>query len=174
MQMHRSTQRYLSLKEAHPATNYVSATFHPTIGQCAHQSLSNIATPKLGMIPTRNKGTTTCSHISKDISKSIQAKTTFGFIRLLSRWRGWIAKPVSSTVELQTPALDLARPSKYPHTQHKEASPSLLHSPLGYAFPSNALQGVQRKITNPSWSVCEVPFHTSFIKPIIPSSTPIV
>ena len=25
--------------------------FHPTIGQCAHQSLSNIATPELGMIP---------------------------------------------------------------------------------------------------------------------------
>ena len=36
-------------------TNYVTATFHPTIGQCAHQSLSSTATPELGMIPTRNK-----------------------------------------------------------------------------------------------------------------------
>ena len=27
--------------------------FHPTIGQRAHQSLSNTATPKLGMIPPR-------------------------------------------------------------------------------------------------------------------------
>ena len=34
-----------------PATSYVAATFHPSIGQCAHQSLSNTATPELGMIP---------------------------------------------------------------------------------------------------------------------------
>ena len=44
----------LILKRSWPATNYVAATFHPTIGQCAHQSLSIIATPKLGMISTRN------------------------------------------------------------------------------------------------------------------------
>ena len=34
-----------------PATSYVAATFHPTIGQRAHQYLSNTATPELGMIP---------------------------------------------------------------------------------------------------------------------------
>ena len=33
------------------ATSYVAATFHPTIGQRAHQSLSNAATPEIGMIP---------------------------------------------------------------------------------------------------------------------------
>ena len=33
------------------ATSYVAATFHPTIGQFAHQSLSNTTTPELGMIP---------------------------------------------------------------------------------------------------------------------------
>ena len=33
-----------------PATSYVAATFHPTIGQRAHQSLSNAATPEMGMI----------------------------------------------------------------------------------------------------------------------------
>ena len=32
-------------------TSYVAATFHPTIGQRAHQSLRNTATPELGMIP---------------------------------------------------------------------------------------------------------------------------
>ena len=58
---------------------YVAAMFHPTIGQCAHQSLSSTATTELGMIPTRNKGTVAGSHIAKDISKSNQAKTTFGF-----------------------------------------------------------------------------------------------
>ena len=35
----------------HPATSYIVATFHPTIGQHAHQSLNNTATPELGMIP---------------------------------------------------------------------------------------------------------------------------
>ena len=34
-----------------PATSYVAATFHPTIGQRAHQSLNNAATPELGMVP---------------------------------------------------------------------------------------------------------------------------
>ena len=43
-------QTYLLMKNS-PATSYVAATFHPTIGQFAHQSLSNAATPELGMIP---------------------------------------------------------------------------------------------------------------------------
>ena len=42
-------QAYLLVKN--PTTSYVAATFHPTIGQLAHQSLSNAATPELGMIP---------------------------------------------------------------------------------------------------------------------------
>ena len=33
------------------ATSYVAATFHPTIGQRAHQSLNNAATSELGMVP---------------------------------------------------------------------------------------------------------------------------
>ena len=33
-----------------PTTSYVAGTFHPTIGHRAHQSLSNAATPELGMI----------------------------------------------------------------------------------------------------------------------------
>ena len=47
--------RILILRRSFPATSYVTTTFHPTIGQCAHHSLSSTATPKLGMIPTRNK-----------------------------------------------------------------------------------------------------------------------
>ena len=39
------------LIRTHPATNYVAAMFHPTIGQRAHQSLNKTATPELGMIP---------------------------------------------------------------------------------------------------------------------------
>ena len=33
-----------------PATSYIAATFHPTIGHHAHQSLIETATPELGMI----------------------------------------------------------------------------------------------------------------------------
>ena len=39
LQMQRLTKRYLSLKELCSSTIYVVATFHPTIGQCAHKSL---------------------------------------------------------------------------------------------------------------------------------------
>ena len=45
-----NSSTYLLVKNP-PATSYVAATFHPTIGQLAHQSLSNAATPELGMIP---------------------------------------------------------------------------------------------------------------------------
>ena len=44
-------QEILILKEACLATIYVAATFHPTVGQCAHQSLSKNSTLELGMIP---------------------------------------------------------------------------------------------------------------------------
>ena len=100
IQMQILTQRYLSYEEACLATSYVIATFHPTIGQCSHQSLSTTATPELGMIPIRNNGTLEGSHVAKDISKLSQAKTTFGFIRIPRRWESWTAKLVSSTIEL--------------------------------------------------------------------------
>ena len=45
-----NSSTYRSMKTS-PATSYVAATFHPTIGQLAHLSLSNTATPELGMIP---------------------------------------------------------------------------------------------------------------------------
>ena len=47
--------RILILKKSCLATSYVTATFHPTIGERAHQSLNTTATPKLGMIYPRNK-----------------------------------------------------------------------------------------------------------------------
>ena len=60
------------------ATNYVAATFHPTIGQRAHQSLSNTSTPELGMIPQgiRNEAG---SHIAK--GTQINQANTVGFIK---------------------------------------------------------------------------------------------
>ena len=47
-----------------PTTNYVAATFHPTIGQHAHASLSNTATLELGMIPQGIR-VKACLHIAK-------------------------------------------------------------------------------------------------------------
>ena len=39
------------MKKNSSATSHIAATFHPTIGQRAYHSLSNTATPELGMIP---------------------------------------------------------------------------------------------------------------------------
>ena len=69
------------------ATSYVAATFHPTIGQCAHKYLSNTATLELGMIPKRNKVTLANSHVAKDTTKLSQANTV-GFIRIQRSWKG--------------------------------------------------------------------------------------
>ena len=105
--MQRLTQEILILKGACPTTSYVAATFYPTIGQCAHQSLSNTATPKLDMIPTRNKGRLACSHIVKGISKFIQAKHSWVY-QATREVEGWIAKLLISIIKLWTPAPDLA------------------------------------------------------------------
>ena len=47
-------------------TNYVAATFHPTIGQLAHQSLSNATTPELGRIPSRIRVNCRLTHSQGD------------------------------------------------------------------------------------------------------------
>ena len=39
-------KKILILRRSFPATSYVSATFHPTTGQCAPQSLNTNATPR--------------------------------------------------------------------------------------------------------------------------------
>ena len=79
--MLRLTQGYLSYEESCSTTSHVTATFHPTIGQCTHQSLSNTATPELGMISSRNKGTLADSYIAKGATKLIQDNTV-GFIKM--------------------------------------------------------------------------------------------
>ena len=98
--------RTLILKKYFPTTSYVAATFHPTIGLCAHQSLRNTTTLELGMIPTRNKGTLEGSHIAKGISKFIQAKHSWVY-QATREVEGRIAKIVSSITELWTLAPDM-------------------------------------------------------------------
>ena len=95
------------MEEYCPANSYVTAMFHPTIGQCAHQYISSTATPEMGMIPTRNKETLVDSHIAKDMSKFSQSKHSWVYeaIKELERLT---ANLVSSTTKLWTPASDLA------------------------------------------------------------------
>jgi len=95
------------LKEACPATSYVAATFHPTIGQCAHQSLNDTATPELGMVSTRNKGTLADSHIAKDTTKSQPSQQSWVY-RAAKELERLTNKLVSSTTEPSTPTPDLS------------------------------------------------------------------
>ena len=44
-------KRILIWKRIWPTTSYATATFHPIVVQCAHQSLSITTTLELGMIP---------------------------------------------------------------------------------------------------------------------------
>ena len=90
---------------------------------------------------TRNKGNTSKLTCSQGYTKLSQANTV-GFIRLT---RGWNVGCEAS--ELNPRAMDTCTRTSLnsktsTHTQHKEASPSLLHSPSGYAFPSSAINGV--------------------------------
>ena len=122
--------------------------FHPTIGKCAHESIDNSATPKLGMIPTKNKETLASSYVAKGISKFTQSKQSWVY-QAAKELKRMNSKLASSSLELWTPAPDLAWLLKDIHTLHKEASSSLLHNPSGYAFPSSAIQGVQRRKPTP-------------------------
>ena len=92
--------RILIWKRSWPATSYVAATFHPTIGRCAHHSLNITSTPELGMIPQGTREIT-ISHISQSPKhpQSIQVHT-IGFHILLRKlanntWVPWTypAKP---------------------------------------------------------------------------------
>ena len=71
-------QTYLLMNNS-PTTSYVAATFLPTIGQLAHQYLSNAATPELGMIPQGLRGQIAGLHIAKGHK---QQTNTAGFHRL--------------------------------------------------------------------------------------------
>ena len=86
--------RILILSRTPPATSYVASTFHPTIGQCAHQYLCNTTTPELGMISPRNKEQAGL-HIAKDTQ--ISQANTVGFIRPSRSWEKLNAKLVGSS-----------------------------------------------------------------------------
>ena len=91
----------------------------------------------------RNKGTSRLTH-RQGYTKQRQANTV-GFIRpsrsgkgsMLSWWAHYRGKNTYTRTSLT---------SKTPkHTQHKESVPSLLHSPLGPASASSAIQGWWRR-----------------------------
>ena len=102
----------------------------------------------MGMIPTRNKGTLADSHIAKDTTKTQPSQQSWVY-RIAKELERLTDKLVSSSKELSTPAPDLSWLLKHLHTQQKEESRSMLHSPLGYAFPSSDIHGVQRRKPTP-------------------------
>ena len=99
-------QEIFILKEACLATSYVAATFHPTVGQCAHYFLSTTPTLELGMIPTRNKGTLADLHIAKDTTKK-QSGQHIWVYQAAKELERLTTKLLCSTLELWTPAPDL-------------------------------------------------------------------
>ena len=86
----------LILNRIRPATSYVTATFHPTIGQCTHQSLSNIATLELEMISSRNKGIVEDSYINK-VQQNSSKPTQLGLSgckgKQTNRWVSMATQP---------------------------------------------------------------------------------
>ena len=118
------------MKEDCSATSYVTATFHSTIGQCAHQSLSTTDTLELGMIPQGTKEQQGHTHSQIHI-KPNHAKNTFGFIRLLGKQANSIrvpwtysAKPTITPKTLSYPltygSLGLTQPSKHFASTHNK------------------------------------------------------
>ena len=94
--LQRLSTRILILKRSWPATSYVVAMFHPTIGQCAHQYLSITATPDLGMISTRNQGTTDL-HKARPYIHS-QANTQLGFTDCPAKQiNNWVSQDIKLT-----------------------------------------------------------------------------
>ena len=138
------------MKISCPATSYVAATFHPTIGQLCSSISQHNCHPRAGHNFHKEKGTIS-SHNSQIHIKVQPRQYTVGFIRLLRKWKGRIAKLVSSTIELWTPLQYLSSLAfTILQTQNKEVFPSLLHSPSGHTFPSSVLSSVNRGLTNPS------------------------
>ena len=101
------------------------------------------------MISIGNKGTLADSHIAKDTTKTQLSQHSWVY-QATKELERLTAKLVSSNTELWTHAPYLAWILKHLHTQHREASPSLLHGPSGYAFPSSAILGVQRNLADKS------------------------
>ena len=90
-----------------PATSYVTATLHPTIGQlCSSISQHNYHL-RVGHDFHKELGNSRLTHSQKNI-KVHPSQSTIGFIRLLRQWKERIAKLVSSTTELWTPTQDLS------------------------------------------------------------------
>ena len=134
------------------------------IGPCAHQSLRNNATPELGMIPTRNKGTLAGSQKAKGISKFSQSKHNWVY-QDVREVEGWIAKIVSLITELWTLAPDLAWLLNI-YTPNTRKHPLLCYAThsLKLCLPFQCYSRCAKKKTNLSRSVYEVPSYTRFIK----------
>ena len=118
--------RSLILWRSQSATSYVTATFHPTIGQCAHQSHSINATPKLGMIP---QGTREIigSHIAQNQNIHNQSNSPLGFTDCPTKpIRNWVLHATKETNQQHMDSLDL--PSQYALASNPQSTHLIKHS----------------------------------------------
>ena len=145
--------------------SYVAAMLHPTIGQCAHQSLSSTATLEMGMIYTRIREHQQ-AHMQPRIHK-IQPSQHKWVYQAANEMDRLTAKLVSSSTELWTLAPNLAwLLNIYPPNTRKHP---LLCYTVPQAMPSLlVLFKVCKEENNPPRFVCEVPSHTRFTKLVRP------
>ena len=137
----------------HPATSYVAAMFHPTIGQCAHQSLSITAIPEMGMIPQGTRDITG-SHIAQNQNIYSQANTSLGFTDCPAKpIRNWVLQVAKETNQQRMGSLDLSSQAtlasntqsthliKHSHTQLLDMNKTFLGTKMEMATGEN----------NPTW-----------------------
>ena len=99
-----------------PTTSYVIATFHQTIGQCAHQSLSITATPELGMILQGIKEITG-SHIAQNKNIDSQSNTPLGFTDCPAKpIINWVLQAAKETIQQHMGFLDLSSEATHSYT----------------------------------------------------------
>ena len=158
--------RYLNIRiliseEACPETSYVAATFHPTIGQCAHQYLSSTATSSWELFPQGIRNSRRLTH-SKGYHK-IQPSQHSWVYQATKEMERLTTNLVSSSTELWTPTPNLSWILNiYPPNTRKHP---LLCYTVPQAMPSlPVLFRVCKEENHPPRSIYEVPSHTRFIK----------
>ena len=118
--------RILIWKRSWSTTSYIVATFHPTIGQCAHQSLSITTTSELGMIPQGTREITG-SHIAQNQNIHSQANTQLGFTECPSKpIRNWVLQAAKATSPQHMGTLDLSSQAR--HTANTQSTHLIKHS----------------------------------------------
>ena len=113
---------YLLMKN--PTTSYIAAMFHPTIGQLAHQSLSNAATPELGMIPQGLRVNCRLTHSQGDTKQPNQIPLGLTGLQQAAKPAPSKGQPLhtNSKTTLSSPVKEEKQPGKDPKPRVRHSS----------------------------------------------------